>query len=1082
MKNHLFFTSVLLCLLLLAAGGSLRAQGDTLYNYRFETGVDSAQWLELTNPVSLSTAGDVTCSFGFTFYFGDNPYTQALLDTYGGLYFEGVSHSMGITVNRSVRAVWPAGTAMCAGYYSTPGTSLQQQVFGDGAQHDRVYVLQFHYPVCGQQAIRDWQLQLREADNSITFVYAPCSDSLSPFPNIGIRDGYDIYSVNTDSHTVSPAVSWPQIGWPDAYRYYRFTLLPTCPRPRFHEVCRMTDQTAVLRWKWRHCHRSYHVTWDTLGGSRFHDTLTTTDTMCLISGLLPEHHYVARVYAICEAGDTSYVDSILFRTPCAIAEQNINFSDLYADGVTCRTGSFTRPSTTVGVVDYGSVSEYSRHTVNYDATQYDPRTDNQLRLVPEGHCVSVRLGNWLSGAEQEEISYTIWVDTNRYDLLLLRYALVEEQPGHAPEQQPRFELLITDSADNLVSECYHGNFVSGDNSGWNPAPNGLVWRDWQAVGVDLAPLHGQLVHVKLSNYDCGQYGHFGYAYFVLDTDMKNIRAKNCGEMNENTFYAPEGFQYRWYSETNPFRTLSTADSLHVTETGRYFCQVSYALSGQTCGFTLSTDAYNRYPAAAFVPQPLDTCGARWQFVNQSVVARNSSLTDLTDEPCETYLWDFGDGTTSAESDPQHVFPDGDFTVTLTAMLSDGQCSDTASQLIHSHVEYDTIADTICMGDRIDFHNRVLDTSGSYSYNAGCQGERLLLQVWPLYDFDYSDTAYLGTPYLFGSEQYDHPGVYRQVLTSIGHCDSVQTLHLSSIEDRDSLACQWDMPLRWWNRLFADAGTDTLRLRSAAGTDSLVSLHLAVRRPSVQQLQLESTCVAPARYTITLPDSMRYTWRSEPPDPALPPDYQAGRLYLVPPVPTTYYFETDYPDAPSCPILDSLFLDPPDSARVRLVAEPAMVTEEFPGYRVTDIDSSSRRHMWFVDEVPQKETLACLYRLCPPASDSILVTAVGFNGPCADTASVWIHLVKQRIFFPNIFTPDESSNNRFRGVGVNVKDYELRIFTKWGDEIFRTTDIMEGWDGTRNGRQCPAAAYVYRCSYTTLSGRRETVTGTVVLVR
>lgn len=1082
MKNRHPFTTVVFCLLLLAAGGPLRAQGDTIHAYRFETGVDSALWLELTSPVPLNTTANITCSFGFTFFFGERPYTQAVIDSYGGLYFEGTAaYSWGLAVNNSVRAVWPAGTVMCAGYYSTPSTSLQQQVFGDSARHNRVYVLQFHYPVCGQQTIRDWQLQLREADTSITFVYAPYNDQLSPFPRIGMRDGYDIYSVNTGAHTVSPAVlnDVSQIGWPDAYRYYRFTPLYTCPRPHFLAISHMNDQSAVLRWTGRLCHRSYHIAWDTLGSSRFQHSFTTTDTACTITGLLPEHQYRARVFAICEDGDTSGVDSISFRTPCAIAEQNINFSDLCADNVTCRTGLFNSPSTTMGVVDYGSVSEYSRHTVNYDAAQYDPRTDNQLRLVPEGHCVSVRLGNWLSGGEQEEISYTIRVDTNRYDLLVLRYALVEQQPGHSSDLQPRFELRITDSADHLVSECYHGNFVSGDNSGWNAASlDNVVWRDWQAVGVDLAPMHGQLVHIKLSNYDCGQYGHFGYAYFVLDTDTKHIRAKNCGEMDENTFYAPEGFQYRWYSADNPSLTLSTSDSLHVTRTGRYFCQASYTLSGQTCGFTLSTDAYSRYPVAAFVPQPLDTCGARWQFVNQSVVARNSSLTDLTDEPCETYLWDFGDGTTSAEANPQHVFPDGDFRVTLTAMLSDGQCSDTVSLLIHSHVEYDTIADTICMGDRIDFHNRVLDTSGSYSYNAGCQGERLMLQVWPLYDFDYSDTAYLGTPYLFGSEQYDHPGVYRQVLTSIGHCDSVQTLHLSSIEDRDSLACQWDLPLRWWDCLFADAGTDTLRLRSAAGTDSLVALNLAVRRPSIPQLQLESTCVAPARYTITLPDSMRYTWRSEPPDPALPPDYQAGRLYLVPPVPTTYYFETDYPDAPSCPILDSLFLDPPDSARVRLVAEPAMVTEEFPGYRVTDIDSSSRRHTWFVDEVPQNETSACLYGLCPPASDSIRVTTIGFNGPCADTASVWIHLVKQRIFFPNIFTPDESSNNRFRGVGVNVKDYELRIFTKWGDEIFRTTDIMEGWDG----RRCPAAAYVYRCSYTTLSGRRETVTGTVVLVR
>lgn len=1079
MRNRCSIASLLLLLLLMAAEGPLRAQGDTLHNYRFETWVDSTQWIALNNPTYLSPRFQMTCPFGFPFYFGERLYTQATLDTYGALYFEGTSSAFGMSASQSVRALWPAGTSMQSGYYAPGETSLHQQTIGDSLQHNRVYVLQFYYPIAGQRTLRRWQLQLREADNSVTFIYEPYNDNLWPTSQFGMRDGDDIYCINTASHTVGPVAS--PTAWPDAYRYYRFTPLHSCPRPHFHEIWRMTGESAVLEWADYPCHQMYRLVWDTLGGAFLNDTLLT-DTSYALSGLLSETQYEARVFAICDNGDTSVADTLRFTTPCHFPYQYIDFTDLYAPSVTCYTGSFTSPSTSTGVVNYGSSSQDSRHTVNYDATQLDPRTGNQLHVVPEGHCASVRLGNWLTGAQQEEVSYAIRVDTSQYDLLLLRYALVEEQPNHVPDLQPRFELRITDSADHLVSECYHGNFVSGDNSGWNSAADGVVWRDWQSVGVDLAPLHGQLVHVKLSNYDCGQYGHFGYAYFVLETDMKHIRAKNCGEMDENTFYAPEGFQYRWYSAANPFHTLSTTDSLHVTQTGRYFCQVSYTLSGQTCGFTLSTDAYSRYPVASFDPQQLDTCGARRLFVNQSVVARNSSRTDLSDEPCETYFWDFGDGTTSTEAEPEHLFPDGDFTVTLVAMLSGGQCSDTVSQLIHSHVEYDTIADTICQGGRLDFHSRMLDSSGLYSYHAGCRGERLLLRVWPLYDFHYSDTAYLGVPYAFGAEQYSRPGVYRQVLASIGHCDSVQTLHLSSIEDRDSLACQWDLPLRWWERLFADEGSDTLRLRSAAGTDSLVALNLAVRRPSVPQLQLESSCAVPAHYRVTLPDSMRYTWRSEPPDPGLAPYRQASRLDLIPPVPTTYYFETDYPDAPSCPILDSLFLDPPDSARVRLVAEPAEVTEEFPGYRVTDIDTSSRRHAWFVDGVPQGETSEVLYGLFPPASDSVLVSAIGYNGPCADTASVWIRIVKQDLYFPNIFTPDASVNNRFRGVGVNVKEYELRLFTKWGDEIFRTTDLQEGWDGTRNGRRCPAAAYVYRCTYTTLSGRRETLTGTFVLVR
>lgn len=57
-----------------------------------------------------------------------------------------------------------------------------------------------------------------------------------------------------------------------------------------------------------------------------------------------------------------------------------------------------------------------------------------------------------------------------------------------------------------------------------------------------------------------------------------------------------------------------------------------------------------------------------QFLNQS-----------TGDPTE-FLWDFGDGTTSTEENPTHIFPSfGDFVVTLTA--SKQGASDTASSLI-----------------------------------------------------------------------------------------------------------------------------------------------------------------------------------------------------------------------------------------------------------------------------------------------------------------------------------------------------------------------------------------------------------------
>jgi hypothetical protein len=41
---------------------------------------------------------------------------------------------------------------------------------------------------------------------------------------------------------------------------------------------------------------------------------------------------------------------------------------------------------------------------------------------------------------------------------------------------------------------------------------------------------------------------------------------------------------------------------------------------------------------------------------------------------------------------------------------------------------------------------------------------------------------------------------------------------------------------------------------------------------------------------------------------------------------------------------------------------------------------------------------------------------------------------------------------------------MRIFNRWGDQVFKTEDPFIGWDGTRNnaGVECPEGVYFYIC--------------------
>lgn len=68
-------------------------------------------------------------------------------------------------------------------------------------------------------------------------------------------------------------------------------------------------------------------------------------------------------------------------------------------------------------------------------------------------------------------------------------------------------------------------------------------------------------------------------------------------------------------------------------------------------------------------------------------------------------------------------------------------------------------------------------------------------------------------------------------------------------------------------------------------------------------------------------------------------------------------------------------------------------------------------------------------------------------------------------FPNAFTPDLTTNNEFFAVyneGVLETGYELRIFNRWGDLLWKSTDKHAAWDGVYKGAVSKQDVYVYHC--------------------
>jgi gliding motility-associated-like protein len=104
--------------------------------------------------------------------------------------------------------------------------------------------------------------------------------------------------------------------------------------------------------------------------------------------------------------------------------------------------------------------------------------------------------------------------------------------------------------------------------------------------------------------------------------------------------------------------------------------------------------------------------------------------------------------------------------------------------------------------------------------------------------------------------------------------------------------------------------------------------------------------------------------------------------------------------------------------------------------------------------------------------------------CVDTAyhTLWID-PEMQFYAPSSFTPDGNGvNETFYGIGVGIDQYDMRIFDRWGELIFETTELFGAWDGTVNGTPVPNGTYVYYFRVHAISGKREEKLGHVVLVR
>jgi gliding motility-associated-like protein len=71
-------------------------------------------------------------------------------------------------------------------------------------------------------------------------------------------------------------------------------------------------------------------------------------------------------------------------------------------------------------------------------------------------------------------------------------------------------------------------------------------------------------------------------------------------------------------------------------------------------------------------------------------------------------------------------------------------------------------------------------------------------------------------------------------------------------------------------------------------------------------------------------------------------------------------------------------------------------------------------------------------------------------------------VQVHITIPNTFTPNSDGINDKWEIG-NLADYttaDVKVFNRWGSEVYHFNSSLQAWDGTRNGKPLPVGTYYY----------------------
>jgi gliding motility-associated-like protein len=149
-------------------------------------------------------------------------------------------------------------------------------------------------------------------------------------------------------------------------------------------------------------------------------------------------------------------------------------------------------------------------------------------------------------------------------------------------------------------------------------------------------------------------------------------------------------------------------------------------------------------------------------------------------------------------------------------------------------------------------------------------------------------------------------------------------------------------------------------------------------------------------------------------------------------------------------------------------------------------TQGRRYQWYRNDTLVSGAIGVVLN----ATVSGVYSAAIDDGTCAvrTTNSIKLQfdacLPDTKVFVPTAFTPNRNgTNDVLRPIFYHVTSLRyFKIYNRWGQQVFETSVLGKGWDGTLNGSPQPPETYSWVLECTAKTGELVNKSGRSLLIR